>query len=165
MAESVSWNGTSSFPILLSDLAVGLVAVGLGICLALGGLTIRLGSGYDRIGPRFFPYLVAAGQIVTGSWLAIAARKRKRTEDRHARTKWSPLVWLGGGLLLSLVLLEPAGFVLSSSVLFCLVARSFRSARFVRDAGVALLLSTLVYIAFTKGLGLVLPAGVFGWFS
>lgn len=149
----------------MTDLAVGLAAVGLGIYLAVGSFTIQLGSGYDRIGPRFFPYLVAAGLILSGSWLAFVTRNRKKTEDRGGRTRALPLIWLTLGLLLSLVLLEPAGFVLSSSVLFWMVARSFRSERPVRDAGVALVLSTLVYFTFTRGLGLVLPAGVLGWLS
>jgi putative tricarboxylic transport membrane protein len=74
-----------------------------------------------------------------------------------------PLVWLSLGLLLSLVLFELVGFVLSSSVLFWMVARSFRSERPIRDAGVALALSTLIYFTFTRGLGLVLPTGVLGW--
>ena len=152
----------------MADFAVGLVAVGLGIYLAVGSFTIQLGSGYDRIGPRFFPYLVAAGLILSGSWLALAARRRRRTghdEGAVARTDWSPLGWLSLGLLLSLVLFEIAGFVLSSSVLFWMAARSFQSKRPIRDAVVALVLSTLVYFTFTKGLGLVLPAGVFGWLS
>ena len=148
----------------MADLAAGLVAVGLGIYLAVGSFTIQLGSGYDRIGPRFFPYLVAAGLILSGSWLALAAWRRRSTghdEGAGARTDWSPLGWLSLGLLLSLVLYEIAGFVLSSSVLFWMAARSFQSERPIRDAVVALVLSTLVYFTFTKGLGLVLPAGVF----
>ena len=144
------------------------MAVGLGIYLAVGSFTIQLGFGYDRIGPRFFPYLVAAGLILSGSWLALAARRRRSTEHDEgvvARTDWSPLGWLSLGWLLSLVLFEIAGFVLSSSVLFWMAARSFQSKRPIRDAVVALVLSTLVYFTFTKGLGLVLPAGVLGWLS
>ncbi len=73
-----------------------------------------------------------------------------------------PLVWLSLDLLRSPVLFELAGFVLSSSVPFWIVARSFQSERPIRDAGVTLVLSTLVYFTFTRGLGLVLPAGVLG---
>ena len=148
----------------MSDIAVGLATIGLGILVAAGSLTIQLGSGYDRIGPRFFPYLVAIGLVVSGGWLANAARGRERSEAPDSDVAWPPLFWLAGGLLLGLVLLERAGFILSSTILFCMAARSFRSRRLVRDAGVALLLSTLVYAAFTRGLGLALPAGILsGW--
>ena len=148
----------------MSERGVGLSAIGLGIFLAIGSLTIQLGSGYDRIGPRFFPYLVAVGLILTGSWLAYTGNNRKPdSADGAVDLRPRPLLWLGAGLLLSLVLFERAGFILSSSLLFWMVARSFRSERPVRDAGVAVVLSTLVYVIFTRGLGLVLPAGVLGW--
>jgi len=65
---------------------------------------------------------------------------------------------------LSVVLLERAGFILSSSLLFWLVARGFESAKPVRDAAVGLLLSIVVYLAFTRGLGLSLPPGILGSF-
>ena len=73
-----------------------------------------------------------------------------------------PLVWLSLGLLLSLVLFELVGFVLSSSVLFWMVARSFRSERPIRDAGVALALSTLVYFTFTRESRTRIAHGRFG---
>jgi len=162
----------------LSDLAVGLASVGLGIFLAVGSLTIELGSGYDRIGPRFFPYLVAAGLMLTGGWLALSSVKRGdggasaflsakavAKADVETTADKLPLLWIGAGLLSSVVLFEMAGFILSSSVLFWMVARSFRSQRPIRDLGVAVVLSTLVYVAFTRGLGLVLPAGVLGWWT
>jgi len=49
---------------------------------------------------------------------------------------------------------------LSATALFWLVARAFGSRRPARDAVVAVLLSVLVYQAFTRGLGLTLPSGV-----
>ena len=74
---------------------------------------------------------------------------------------WLALGYLGLALLLNLVLLERAGFVISASLLFWLVARAFHSRRPARDAATAVLLSVLVYFAFTRGLGLILPLGIF----
>ena len=67
---------------------------------------------------------------------------------------------LGIALAASVVLLEPAGFILTAALLFWLVARAFERPRPGRDAVVAVLLSAFVYFVFTMGLGLLLPRGV-----
>ncbi|HWP35832.1 MAG TPA: tripartite tricarboxylate transporter TctB family protein, partial [Thermodesulfobacteriota bacterium] len=66
---------------------------------------------------------------------------------------------LGLALVLDVLLVERAGFVPASSLLFWLTARGFGSRRPFRDAAVALLLSLAVYLGVTRGLTLPLPAG------
>jgi len=46
------------------ELVLALAIVALGVFLLIGVSKIRLGAGYDRIGPRFFPYAVAAGLLL-----------------------------------------------------------------------------------------------------
>ena len=157
---------------MFADLALALSVTALGACLAVGSTGISLGTGYDRIGPRFFPYLVAMGLMLLGSWLAVAVIRGNRAKPVAGENdepdlqmnwpiNWSALGYLGLALLLNLALMERAGFVISSSVLFWLAARAFHSRRPARDAAVAVLLSILVYFAFTRGLGLILPLGIF----
>ena len=165
---------------MFADLALALSVTALGACLAVGSTGISLGTGYDRIGPRFFPYLVAMGLMLLGSWLAVAAIRGNRATPVAGENdepdlqmngqmngqmnwpiNWSALGYLALALLLNLALMERAGFVISSSVLFWLAARAFHSRRPARDAAVAVLLSILVYFAFTRGLGLILPLGIF----
>jgi len=151
----------------------------LGVILGAGSFGIPFGAGYDRIGPRFFPSLVAAGLVLLGAWLAaeaLRARKSPPHEKRAVataeekssgadiRTNWRALGTLGAALLLGLALLERGGFVIAASALVWLAARSFGRERPARDAGIAVALSILVYLAFTRGLGLTLPAGVLGLF-
>jgi putative tricarboxylic transport membrane protein len=50
--------------------------------------------------------------------------------------------------------------VIASAVLFCCVAYGFGSRRYLRDAAIALLLAIIVYVGFTRGLNLPLPAGL-----
>ena len=151
-----------------ADLVLALGVAALGVCLAVGGRGSSLGAGYDRIGPRFFPYLVALGLVLLGSWLAVVAirgRKDKPADWENtgsgSQINWPALGYLSLALLLNLVLLERAGFVISASLLFWLVARAFHSRRPARDAAVAVLLAVSVYFAFTRGLGLILPLGIF----
>ncbi|MBI4480426.1 MAG: tripartite tricarboxylate transporter TctB family protein [Acidobacteria bacterium] len=151
------------------ELVLALAIVALGVFLLLGVSKIRLGAGYDRIGPRFFPYAVAAGLLLLGGWTAWEAsrnRERKLVKTRaEAPLNWISIGYLGLGLLLNLALLERAGFVIACSVQFWLAARAFHSERPARDAVVGILLSAIVYLAFSHLLGLTLPAGIFERFS
>jgi putative tricarboxylic transport membrane protein len=160
---------SSESGVAAGELALAAGVVVLGMFLLLGISKIPFGSGYDRIGPRFFPYAVAAGLLLLGGSLGIAAfRATDRTinipESSSAPSpplNWASLGTLGLGLLLCLALLDWAGFVIACSVQFWLVARAFHSQRPARDAIVAVLLSAIVYFAFSHLLGLTLPAGIF----
>lgn len=156
--------------------AAGGIAL-LGVLLGAGVFRIPPGAGYDRIGPRFFPAVVAAGLVLLGVWLAVAAWRARKSqaakEPTHGikdmpwlpsqeKTNWKALGWLAAGLLVCLALFERGGFVPATSVLFWLAARGFGSRKPVRDALIAVALSVVVFLAFTRGLGLTLPAGVLG---
>ena len=67
------------------------------------------------------------------------------------------MLGLAGGLFL--LLAGRAGFIVAASLLFWLVARAFGDHRPLRDGAAAVLLATVVYAAFARGLGLALPAG------
>ena len=151
-----------------AELILAAAVVALGIFLLLGITQIRFGSGYDRIGPRFFPYAVAAGLILLGGWLAVgtirAARRPPNLPEPSAppvSLNWVSFGYLGLALLLNLALLDRAGFVIACSVQFWLAAHAFHSKRPVRDVIVAVVLSAVVYFAFSHLLGLTLPAGIF----
>ena len=125
-----------------------------------------MGAGYDRIGPRFFPYTVALGLLLIGGWLVVSELVSGRSVDNMAVSSpgappvnWNSAAYLAAALLVNLAFLERAGFVLAASVQFWLMARAFRSQRPARDALVAVLLSLVCYIGFSRGLGLTLPSG------
>ncbi len=141
---------------------MALTAIALGLFILARSFSISLGTGYDRIGPRFFPWVVAAGLILSGSLLAWGAGRRDRSSfgDVRLQTSWPAVGILSLALGSSVALLERAGFILTAALLFWLVARAFESRRPWRDAVVGALLSVFVYLAFTRGLGLVLPRGL-----
>jgi putative tricarboxylic transport membrane protein len=145
-----------------TELGLALGVLGVGAVLLAGAPAIPEGAGYDRIGPRFFPYVVGAGLVALGGSLLPAALRGRI--PRHGSGAKAPLEWrpLGGLVLALLVLLaamERAGFLVAAAAQFWLVARALRSDRPLRDAVVAAALATAVYLAWTRGLGLALPAG------
>jgi putative tricarboxylic transport membrane protein len=72
------------------------------------------------------------------------------------------LTWIAAGLAAHLLLLTTAGFVVASTALFWCAAIAFGSRRPLRHLAVAAIFATVVYLAFTRGLDLALPAGVLG---
>jgi putative tricarboxylic transport membrane protein len=141
------------------ELAFACVALILGIYMLVGSASINLGSAYDRIGPRFFPYIIASGLIITGLGMLVGSLRTKRyTAELSMDVMAFGLLLLA--LLLSVLFVQRLGFILSMTLLFAMVARAFKSQGFIRDLSVGFILVLVIYFAFTDGLGLVLPGGV-----
>lgn len=153
--------------VLPGDLLVSLGVLALGGYFAYGALAINVSQAYSRVGPRFFPFLVAAGLILCGALLLVQALRGVRAPPEQGED-----VDLGvppdyravGGVVASLaayvLLLERVGFVAASALLFWGVATAFGSRAWFRDPFIGIVLALAVYLAFTRLLGLRLPAGV-----
>jgi len=89
-------------------------------------------------------------------------RPASRSITRVAENGSAPLYTLGLALLANVVLIEWTGFLLASALMFVIVARAFGSRRLMRDTLAGLALSAIVYLCFTRGLGVTLPTGLFG---
>lgn len=132
---------------------------------------IRLTPAYSRVGPRVIPYIVGAGLVIIGLWLLYTALSgRWQTSgsadsedvDPTLPTDWQTVGLLAAALLAYLFLLEPAGFVVASTVLFTGAAYAMGSRRTPRDFISGFVMALVLYIGFTRGLDLQLPAGVLG---
>ena len=142
-------------------LSAGLV--GLGLFYVVETLAIRVLPTYSRVGPRFFPYMVAAGLIVLGATLAWRAWRgldsdADPTGDAPADKRNMAIVL--GGLVLQSLIIGYIGFVLAAALTFVTTAAGFGSRRWLLNAAVGLVLALVSYVGFTRGLGLHLPAGI-----
>lgn len=154
-------------PISWGDLLVALGSLGLGGYFLQGAFAIRVLPSYARVGPRFFPFLVALCLLLCGAVLLLQAVRGERgvpeeaeDADASAPTDWPVLAVLAVALVLDLLLIRPAGFVLASTVLFWGVALGFGDRHLLRTPLIGFVLASLVYLAFTRLLDLTLPAGV-----
>ncbi len=141
------------------ELAFACMVIIMGIYMLTGSASINLGSGYDRIGPRFFPYIIASGLLITGSVMLVSSLRSIRN-NIELSLDVKALITLLIAMLLSVLFIQRLGFILSMMLLFAMVAHAFRSRRVFRDLTIGLVLSVIIYFAFTDGLGLVLPGGV-----
>lgn len=144
----------------------GEVAVGIGV-LGLASVVIWQAGTipsplYAQLGPRVAPYIVGSGLAVLGTALlasAIAGRWRADPEEDGA-PDLPALAWMAAGLVLNVVLIQPLGFVLASTVLFAFVARGFGSRRWTRNAAIGLSIALLTYLGFERLLGIRVGAGI-----
>ena len=134
----------------------------LGAFVAVETALLRTGPGYAAIGPKLFPWLVAAGLLLVGVALLYEARAGAVAHPAGFQLDLPPTLIVTGGLVLQMVLIKPLGFVIATAVLFVAIAYALGSRRLLVNAAIGLVLCALTYVAFTRGLGLVLPAGMLG---
>lgn len=143
--------------------AGGVLAIGLAV---LGGsFYLPTGGGYAQVGPGVVPRIVGIGLAILGALLlreAFTGGFPGVDEEAEARLPmdWAAFGWVSAGIIAYGLLVERAGFIIASALLFVLVARGFRSRRWLLNAATGLVLAVIVFAIFNYGLGLTLPAGV-----
>jgi putative tricarboxylic transport membrane protein len=152
----------------IGELLLALAAIVFGLLVIWQTGQIRLTPAYSMVGPRVIPYIVGGGLVLVGIWLAFealtgrAAMGSAESEDADPTlpTDWRAVGLIAVALLAYLLLLERAGFVIASAVLFVVAAYAMGSRRYVRDIIAGVLMALVLYLGFTRGLDLRLPAGV-----
>jgi putative tricarboxylic transport membrane protein len=143
--------------------AAGVAAIGAGVLW--GSFYLPTGGGYAQVGPGVVPRIVGALTLFLGALLlreALTGGFHGVDEEAevHLPMDWAAFAWVSAGIIAYGLLIEHAGFVVSSTLLFVLVARGFGSRRWLLNAAVGLVLALAVYAIFNYGLGLTLPAGI-----
>jgi putative tricarboxylic transport membrane protein len=148
------------------ELLVSIGLVALGVFVIVGTQDIPALGRYSQVGPRAFPYMIGAGLVIFGGmlcWQALNGGWRNMpVNETDGKADWVAFALLSTGVILHLASIGWAGFVLSSTFLFALIARAFGSCRPFRDIVIGLILSTAAFFIFTHGLGLNLPSGLLG---
>ena len=111
-----------------------------------------------------YPLFVIAGLAIFALAAVVEVRRLQPplAQRRKWNWQWRSLSLIGIGVALNLALAERAGFVISSALLFWLVARAFDERHPLRDATAALAVALGCYLLFVRLLQLQLPAGVLG---
>lgn len=147
------------------DLAVGLGVVALGALAGWLTWVIPTTPVYAVVGPKLVPALIAGALLVLGVLLVLAALRGGWSADIPEVAEAGPpnvvsIAWLGGGMLLNLVLIVPLGFAISAAIQFVCTARAFGSRSPLRDAVIALAVSLGAFFLFVEALGVNIGAGL-----
>jgi putative tricarboxylic transport membrane protein len=154
-------SGTAPRGLVKGDLgiAVGVVVLGL---IAAWQTTEIPQSAYAAVGPRAFAYATSFMLIVMGLFLVkdAATGGWSHETDDFGEVDWPGGLWLIGGLIANVVLIDVIGFILASTVLVIFTARAFGSKRLLRDAITGFLLAFVAYVGFDRVLGYKIGTGL-----
>ncbi len=125
-------------------------------------------DGTSVISPQSFSYAIGLFLSVVSVALFITvwngnAGVPEGTEpgDPFQRADFATMGQVAGAIAAFVILLDKAGFIIAAMTSFFGVAYAFGARKYFKDFIVALVFSTIVYFAFTKGLKINLPAGIF----
>lgn len=120
------------------------------------------------ISPKLFPYIVSIMLMLLSSILFIqilrgdlATPEGLEPGDKIEKSDLRTFSIVLASLFAYLLLIERGGFVIANSVTFVGISYSFGNKKLVKAAGIAVLLSTIIYFSFTKFLHVALPSGIF----
>ena len=110
------------------------------------------------MGPEAMPIVVAVGLGLLAIGNLIDALRGNLPPRERADPK-AVLLILGGLALLIAIIGLGGGFILATSALFVTTSAAFGRRAILADSAIALVMSTLIYLAFDRLLTLSLPAG------
>jgi putative tricarboxylic transport membrane protein len=151
--------------------AEALVAIGvsaMGIVILITTQDIAIPKAYSVVGPRAIPTIVGWALVILGIWYLIDVLRGNvaipsgdsEDADPTLPADWGVLIGLALTLGVYAVIMEPAGFIVASALLFFSSATVMGSRHFVRDAIIGIVMATLVFLVFREWLGIRLPYGI-----
>lgn len=141
-------------------LAVGVGVAGLGLFLLVGARAIPGEAQYAGVGPRVFPILIGTALVVLGAAFLAAVRQGMEFPSATGPIQPGATPWILGGLVGAIVLLQPLGFPVAAALLFACAARGFGSRRWARNVLLGVVVGVIIYLAFSRALGVSLPGGL-----
>jgi putative tricarboxylic transport membrane protein len=142
------------------DVAIGVGVMLLAAIVAWQTSVIPDNAIYAKVGPKIIPWLATALLAVMGVALTITGLRGGWEHEDAGDTDYRALGLLALALVLNIVLIDRAGFIIASTVLFALTARAFGSRQIVRDAGIGFVLALVAYLGFDRGLGYKIGSGL-----
>lgn len=141
------------------------VAIGLGVLLLaaiVGWQTSVIPDNaiYAKVGPKVIPWLATALLAVMGLALTVTGLRGGWEHEDAGETDYRALGMLVLALVLNIVLIDRAGFIIASTVLFALTARAFGSRQILRDVPIGFVLALVAYLGFDRGLGYKIGSGL-----
>lgn len=143
------------------DMLLGLVVVIFAAIITWQTSVIPLNAIYAKVGPNVIPWMLAGMLGLLGLVLILQGLLGGWPhEEAPGDLDWPAIGWLCGGLALNVGLIEIAGFILSSTLLFVFTARAFKSASPLRDTAIGFTLALVSYVGFDRVLGYKIGSGL-----
>ena len=129
-------------------------------------------DGTSVISPRTFSYaigeflsLVAVALFITVWNGNSGTPEGTEPGDSFQSADVATMAQVAGSIAAFVILLDKAGFIIAATASFFGVSYAFGARKYLKDFLVAVIFASVVYFAFTKGLKINLPAGIFDGIS
>lgn len=140
-----------------TGIVIALSLAALGLVLVWDALRLQSNTTYG-MGPHVMPLAIAAGLGILALGNLIDAFRGKLPARESADPKAVLLILVGLVLLITIIGLG-GGFILATTALFVTTSTAFGRRKILADLVIALVMTTVIYIAFDRLLTLSLPAG------
>lgn len=140
-----------------AGLVIAFLLAALAAVLVWDASRLPAGAMYG-VGPGAMPIVVAVGLGFLAIGNLVDALRGNLPPRESADPKPVLLILAGLALLISIIGFG-GGFILATSALFVATSTAFGRRAILKDAAIAIVLTTLIYLAFVKLLTLSLPAG------
>ncbi len=148
------------------NLIAGLGAILLGVLYSVQAMTMRAASLGNPMAPKILPLMLGGLMILFGISQTIQAYKQtgfKLRIKKGTATDWyvnQKILWTCGMAIMYALLFNRLGYVLSTIVFLGGILTLFSGReKWQRTATVAVTFSVLIFVVFTKFLGIILPPG------
>ena len=141
-------------------------SAGVDIAIALAGLAAVLVWDASQLqsnnpygmGPHVMPVVIAVGlgMLAIGNLVEALRGNLPARESADAKAVW---LILGGLALLIAIIGLGGGFIPATTALFVATATAFGRRAILADLAIGFVMTTLIYVAFSRLLTLSLPAG------
>ena len=142
------------------DVAIGLGVTFLAVIVGWQTTVIPDNAIYAKVGPKVIPWLATALLGGMGLALTMTGLRGGWEHEDAGETDYRALGMLVLALVLNIVLIDRAGFIIASTVLFALIARAFGSRQILRDAAIGFTLALVAYVGFDRVLGYKIGSGL-----
>ena len=149
--------GSASRRVDPAGIVIAVVLAGLAAVLVWDASQLQSNNPYG-MGPHVMPVVIAAGLGILAIGNLVEALRGHLPARESADPKAVWLILGGLALLLALIGLG-GGFTLAPTALFATTATAFGRRAILTDLAIGFVLTTLIYLAFSRLLTLSLPAG------
>lgn len=139
------------------DVVGGVLLAAVGVGFLLVGRELPMGTA-SRMGPGYFPTVLACLVIALGAILALLALRKPATEGWLGHVPWAALLLVIGSVVLFGFALRGIGLVPAILVVVLATATASRYASWRASVPLAVGLAAFCMVLFLRGLGLPLPA-------
>jgi putative tricarboxylic transport membrane protein len=141
----------------------------LGIIVVFDTANMLVPPASGTVGPQIFPYLVSGFLILVSIGIIIQVLRGNLGQPEGTefgetieKTDLKTLLLVAASMATYPLLIERAGFVVATTVVFFGVSFAFGAKNVVKNLIISVIFSAIVYFSFTRGLNVNLPSGIMG---